>query len=48
MAEYAPMTSYAPSKKKRKKARTVLSRPKYKRGPTGGTKHVVASEGGSL
>jgi hypothetical protein len=52
MAETAPMTTYAPSKKKKKKAiKTALSGGGYrvkKKPRTGGTKHVVASEGGSL
>ncbi len=48
MAETAPVTSYAPRKKKKKqRIKTVMSgfNKKHK---TGGTKHVVASKGGSL
>lgn len=46
MAETAPVTSYAPRKKK-KAIRTAMSGFK-KKNKTGGTKHVVSSTGGSL
>lgn len=50
MAETANVKTYAPQygrTRKKKRIKTVMSGPK-KKNKTGGTKHVVASEGGSL
>lgn len=49
MAETAPMKSYVTGHKKARKVRSPMARiRKKKKASTGGTKHVVASEGGSL
>lgn len=48
MAESAPQGHYVGSKKKRKVVTPLSPKPKYRKATTGGTKHVVASEGGSL
>lgn len=49
MAESAPQGNYVgPKKKKRKQVNALSGKAKYRKATTGGTKHVVASEGGSL
>lgn len=49
MAESAPQGHYVGGKKKPRKVATPLNpKPKKRKATTGGTKHVVASKGGSL
>jgi hypothetical protein len=48
MAETAPQGNYVGGKKPRKVVTPLNPKPKKRKAKTGGTKHVVASEGGSL
>ena len=49
MAETAPMTSYRGKAKRYGPVRSPMTKKKRKKkASTGGTKHVVASKGGSL
>lgn len=49
MAEYAPQGNYTTGKKKKRKQVNALSpAPKKRKATTGGTKHAIASGGGSL
>ncbi len=49
MAETASQTNYVGTKKKKRKQVNALSpAPKKRKATTGGTKHAIASQGGSL
>ena len=49
MAEYAPQKNYTTGKSKSSNVVTPLNpRKKKRKATTGGTKHAVASKGGSL
>jgi hypothetical protein len=50
MAESVPQGNYVtgPKKKKRKQVNALSGKDKYRKATTGGTKHAIASKGGSL